>query len=162
MKLPRRKFLKVGAGSVALVAATGCDQLPHELRGLFSLDSKASGPFQPPAQGVIDPISHALNRAAFGPRPGDYSRIRKLGKTAEEAASAYLEEQLNPEQIKDEAAEYAVRRFETLSEPLGGAVRISTRPAPARIDAGHACASGVVGAPIVRGDGPVLVRPLQH
>ena len=119
MKLPRREFLKVGAGSVAFLAATGCDQLPRELRGLFSLEAKASGPFQPPAQEMIDPISHTLNRAAFGPRPGDYTRIKKLGKTADEAATAYVEEQLDPGAIDDAAAEYAVRRFETLSEPLG-------------------------------------------
>jgi uncharacterized protein (DUF1800 family) len=119
MNLPRRKFLKAGASSVALLAATGCDQLPRELRGLFSLEPKTSGPFQPPASELIDPIAHALNRAAFGPRPGDYARVKKLGRTPEAAAAAYVEEQLDPEKIDDEAAEHAVRRFETLNEPLG-------------------------------------------
>ena len=119
MNLPRRKFLKAGASSFALLAATGCDQLPRELRSLFASDSKASGPFQPPAQESIDPITHVFNRAAFGARPGDYARIRKLAKTPEEAATAFVEEQLLPEKIDDAAAEYAVRRFETLSEPLG-------------------------------------------
>src|SRR3982074_3699202 len=100
MNLPRRKFLKVGAGSFALLAAAGCDQLPRELRGLFSLESKAAGPFQPPSQKLIDPIAHALNRAAFGPRPGDYARIKKVGKTAEEAATAYVEEKPHPGTIE--------------------------------------------------------------
>jgi uncharacterized protein (DUF1800 family) len=119
MNLPRRRFLKAGASGVALLAATGCDQLPRELRQLLSFQTKASGPFHPPAQEEIDPITHVLNRAAFGARPGDYERVRKLGGTPSEAAAAYLEQQLQPERLDDADAEYAVRRFETLSEPLG-------------------------------------------
>jgi len=119
MKLPRRQFLKASASGAALLAATGCDQLPRELRMLFPPQAKASGPFQPSGQKLIDPIAHALNRASFGARPGDYQRITRLGKTAEEAAAACLEQQLNPEKIEDDHAEYAARRFETLNEPLG-------------------------------------------
>jgi uncharacterized protein (DUF1800 family) len=118
MKLPRRRFLKVGAGSVALLAA-GCDRMPRELRVLFAPQSKENGPFQSPTQGSIDLLTHVLNRAAFGVRTGDYQALKKLGGTAEEAASAWLELQLNPDKIEDEEAEYAVRRFETLTEPLG-------------------------------------------
>ena len=118
MNLPRRKFLKAGAGSVALLAA-GCDQLPRELRGLLALHDKATGPFRPPAADLIDPIAHALNRVAFGSRPGDYERIKKLAPSPEEAAAAFLEQQLSPEKIEDDSAEHAVRRFETLNEPLG-------------------------------------------
>jgi uncharacterized protein (DUF1800 family) len=119
MNLPRRKFLKVGAGSIALWATTGCDQMPRELRGLFGDLSKTGGPFQPSTSKTITPITHVLNRTAFGPRPGDYERVSRLGRTADEAAAAYLEEQLAPEKLDDEEAEYAARRFETLNEPLG-------------------------------------------
>jgi uncharacterized protein (DUF1800 family) len=119
MKLPRRKFLKAGAGSLALLATVGCDQLPRELRFLSLAETKATGPFQPPAQDSIDPIVHALNRTAFGPRPGDYQRLKSLGSTGDESAAAYLERQLSPENIEDEEGEYAARRFETLNEPLG-------------------------------------------
>ncbi|HWY76346.1 MAG TPA: DUF1800 domain-containing protein [Verrucomicrobiae bacterium] len=119
MKLPRRKFLRVGASTVALVAAAGCDQMPRELRALLSLGSKEDGPFQPPALGSIDMVMHVLNRAAFGARPGDYEKVRKLGPTPDDAAQAYLQLQLTPDKIDDEDAEYAVRRFETLNEPLG-------------------------------------------
>lgn len=118
MNLPRRKFLKAGAGSLALLATAGCDQLPRELRILIP-QTKESGPFQPPARESIDPITHVLNRAAFGPRPGDYERVKKMAITPESAAEAWLEEQLNPEKLKDDAGERAVRRFETLNEPLG-------------------------------------------
>jgi uncharacterized protein (DUF1800 family) len=119
MKLPRRKFLTVGAGGMALLATAGCGQMPRELRQLLALVNPGGGPFQAPAAGEIDPIVHALNRAGFGARPGGYEQVRKLAKTPEAAAAAYLEQQLQPENIQDEDAEYAARRFETLQEPPG-------------------------------------------
>jgi uncharacterized protein (DUF1800 family) len=118
VSLSRRKFLKVGGSSAAWLAAVGCDQLPRELRVRYP-PPKAGGPFQPPTAEDIDPVTHVLNRAAFGARPGEYARVRKLGPTPEQAAAVYLEQQLNPENIDDEEATYAVRRFETLGEPLG-------------------------------------------
>ncbi|MGH7973821.1 MAG: DUF1800 family protein, partial [Limisphaerales bacterium] len=117
MKLPRRKFLRAG-GSLALLAATGCDQLPRELKVLF-IQPTAAGPFQPPSQNSIDPVVHALNRAAYGPRPGDYQRVRTLANSADAAAAAWIEQQLSPEKLDDEDGDYAVRRFETLNQPLG-------------------------------------------
>jgi len=119
MKLPRRSFLKVGAGGMAILATAGCGQMPRELRQLLALVNPPGGPFQAPITEAIDPIIHALNRAGFGARPGDYQRVRKLAKTPEAAAAAYLEQQLHPENIQDEDADYAARRFETLQEPLG-------------------------------------------
>jgi uncharacterized protein (DUF1800 family) len=118
MKLPRRRFLKASASS-ALLAAVGCDRLPRQVLALFPPQAKPTSAFQPPAGEAIDPISHVLNRAAFGPRPGDYERIRKLEADPQDAAAAFLEEQLAPEKINDDVAEYAIRRFETLQEPLG-------------------------------------------
>lgn len=117
MQLSRRHFLKVGGSSAALLAA-GCDQMPRELRALYD-PTKSSGPFQPPNAAEIDPVTHVLNRAAFGPRPGDHARVSKLAATPEAAAVAYLEEQLNPDKLDDEEGAYAVRRFETLNLPLG-------------------------------------------
>jgi uncharacterized protein (DUF1800 family) len=99
------------------LAASGCDKWPRELRVLFP--PKETGPFQAPAQADIDPITHVLNRAAFGPRAGDYERIKKLALIPSEAAATYLEQQLKPESIEDDAGEHAVHKFETLAEPLG-------------------------------------------
>ncbi len=119
MNLRRREFLKAGAGGIALVATTACDQAPRELRALFSLPGKSGGPFRPPPSAEIDPIIHVLNRTGFGARPGDFERISRLGKSPEESAAAYLEVQLRPETIDDLAGEAAVRCFETQNEPLG-------------------------------------------
>lgn len=43
--------------------------------------------------------THVLNRLAFGPRPGDVSRVQAMG------IRAYIEQQLQPETINDDAAE---------------------------------------------------------
>jgi uncharacterized protein (DUF1800 family) len=42
---------------------------------------------------------HLLNRIAFGPRPGDVQRLQQLG------ADKYLEQQLHPDRIDDQATE---------------------------------------------------------
>ncbi len=119
MSLLRREFLKLGAGTAALLATAGCDQLPRELRELLSLQSKDGGPFYPPVRDTLDPITHVLNRASFGPRPGEYERVKKLAEDSSSASALYLEQQLNPEKIDDEVGEHAARRFETLTEPPG-------------------------------------------
>lgn len=118
MQFSRRTFLKASGASAALLATVGCDQLPRELRSLYQTP-KTIGPFQPPGATEIDPVTHALNRAAFGARPGDHARVLTLGDTPEQAAAAYLEQQLSPETIADDEGEFAVRRFETLRLPLG-------------------------------------------
>ncbi len=102
MKLARRKFLKAGAGSLALLAATGCDQLPHELK-VCSLNQRET-PRSNPRRSLHLILIHALNRAAFGPRPGEYERIRRLANTADNAAADYLEQQLTPERIDNRMA----------------------------------------------------------
>ena len=119
MKLSRRQFLQ-WSGSAALVVTAGCDALPGKaLLGLAGKPER-TGPFQPPAAESIDLIAHALNRLSFGPCPGEYARVKKLGHTPEEAVHAYLEEQLNAHRINDDYCTRAVRRFDsTLNEPLG-------------------------------------------
>src|SRR5580704_18208617 len=48
-------------------------------------------------------VLHLLNRIAFGPRPGDVERVRKMG------IDKYIDQQLHPERIDDSqmAAELA-------------------------------------------------------
>ncbi len=117
MSFSRRQFLQAGSAA-ALAATAGCNRAPSDLLP-FLKPSAPDGPFQPPQSVAIDLVSHHLNRLSFGARPADYARIHKLGATEAEAAAAYVEEQLHPERISDKLADWAVRRFETLTLPLG-------------------------------------------
>src|SRR5712664_676030 len=53
-------------------------------------------------------ILHALNRLAYGPRPGDVERVRQMG------LAKWIEQQLNPNAIDDRAAEARLEQFPTL------------------------------------------------
>ena len=94
----RREWLRRGAlaavGAGAVIAGAGC-------RDIQSTVQRATGPTPP----TWAPLPHespraaqavrVLNRAAFGPRPGDVARVAEIG------ADAWLEEQLavtKPEQ----------------------------------------------------------------
>jgi uncharacterized protein (DUF1800 family) len=54
-------------------------------------------------------IVHVLNRAGFGPRPGDVERVRRMG------LASYLELQLHPSKIEDSAAESRLSELKTLT-----------------------------------------------
>ena len=54
-------------------------------------------------------ILHALGRLGFGARPGDVQKIRDMG------LDRYIEQQLNPSEIDDQAVEARLAAFETLS-----------------------------------------------
>ena len=52
-------------------------------------------------------VLHLLDRASFGPRPGEVERVRKTGW------QQYLDEQLNPERIDDQALEQKLKNIES-------------------------------------------------
>ena len=54
-------------------------------------------------------IVHVLNRIGFGPRPGDIDAVRGIG------ISAYIDQQLQPERIADDALDARLNEFRTLS-----------------------------------------------
>lgn len=56
---------------------------------------------------------HALNRLAFGPRPGEVQRVEEMG------VDKWIETQLHPEKLDDSALEARLAPFRTL--------RMSTR-----------------------------------
>jgi len=58
-------------------------------------------------------IAHLLNRAAFGPRPGDVERVRAIG------IDRYIDEQLHPDRVRDDRVS---ARLADLQTP-----RLSTR-----------------------------------
>src|SRR6202163_1234376 len=53
-------------------------------------------------------ILHALNRLAYGPRPGDVARVRQMG------LAKWIERQLNPNSIDDRAVDARLENYPTL------------------------------------------------
>src|SRR5215831_6626457 len=53
-------------------------------------------------------VAHLLDRITFGARPGDVERVMKLGW------EKYLEEQLRPERISDQAVEQRLKNIESI------------------------------------------------
>ena len=53
-------------------------------------------------------ILHALNRLAYGPRPGDIERVKQMG------LARWIEQQLNPNSIDDKAVEARLQDYPTL------------------------------------------------
>ena len=111
--LSRRAFLR-GAAGVALFATSGCEKIENWL-GM----GPKEGPVVPPSGEGIDLISHTLNRVTFGPDPSEYARVKALASDEKIAVAAFLEEQLDPEEIDDKRAWRAVRRLEAIHAPLG-------------------------------------------
>ena len=57
---------------------------------------------------VDEAILHALNRLAYGARPGDVERIKQLG------LSKWIDQQLNPNSIDDQAVDSRLDALPTL------------------------------------------------
>ena len=70
-------------------------------------------------------VVHVLNRLAFGARPGEVERVRKLG------LEAYIEQQLNPSKIDDSALAARLRNFPTLG--MSNGELLAKYPQPGRL-----------------------------
>jgi uncharacterized protein (DUF1800 family) len=102
VRVSRRAFV-AGAAAAGL---GGCDRLYTEAAqrlsgGVPASFARAEGP-------ALDPDVLLLQRAGFGPAPGDLDRLRAAGR------EAWIEEQLHPERLDDAPCTLLVRRFETL------------------------------------------------
>ncbi|HMV86214.1 MAG TPA: DUF1800 domain-containing protein [Blastocatellia bacterium] len=73
-------------------------------------------------------ILHLLNRAGFGPRPGDIARVRQMG------LERYLESQLHPEDLPDELLARPLLALNTLqmTSPEIAQFYLPPPPAPVR------------------------------
>ena len=74
-------------------------------------------PSAAPAPAGDAAIVHVLNRIGYGPRPADVERVRRLG------IEAYIEEQLHPERIADDAMQARLDGMTTLDALDGRAAR---------------------------------------
>jgi len=122
-ELSRRSILKMGGvlGTASIGAA-----LPFRIAQADSppppapvcaperwLTGRAIDPLPLPPLEVI-----ALDRLAFGPRPGDLQVFRSLGATPEECLAAYVDQQLDPYSVDDTVcdAHLAAAGFTTLNK----------------------------------------------
>lgn len=62
-----------------------------------------------PRMSERDRAQHALDRLAFGARPGDVDRVLAMG------VDRWIEQQLHPERLSDRAVEARLAKYETLS-----------------------------------------------
>jgi uncharacterized protein (DUF1800 family) len=76
-------------------------------------------------------ILHALNRLAYGPRPGDVERIRKMG------LEKWIDQQLHPESIDDSALDQRLEKYPTLKESAHQLLDKYPPPAQAAKQAGE-------------------------
>jgi uncharacterized protein (DUF1800 family) len=67
-------------------------------------------------------ILHALNRLAYGPRPGDVERVRQMG------LAKWIDQQLNPNSIDDKAVEARLDTYPTLR--MSSATLLAQYPQP--------------------------------
>ena len=70
-------------------------------------------------------ILHALNRLAFGPRPGDIERVRQIG------LAKWIDQQLNPDSIDDKALDARLANYPTLKMSTSQLIAEYPQPKPA-------------------------------
>jgi uncharacterized protein (DUF1800 family) len=100
---PSSQIIRSLVALITLAAVSGTTLTPVALAGR---EQKGA-----PSQRLTEEqrITHVLNRVGFGARPGDVERVRALG------IQKYIEQQLNPSQISDQAAEAKVQHLSTLT-----------------------------------------------
>ena len=112
MSPDRRTLLKAAAlgGAASLVS---CERATSYLTQQAGQSVPASLAVSDGAE--IDPEFHLLSRAAFGPWPGDWQRVKEMGR------DAWIEEQLAPESIDDALCDLRAGGFESLTMEPGNA-----------------------------------------
>lgn len=71
-------------------------------------------------------VRQVVNRLTFGPRPGDYQRMRQIG------VDRWVGEQLAPDAIRDESAEQFLSRYPSIFEDETALARIYGAPGDVR------------------------------
>ncbi|VAW41200.1 hypothetical protein MNBD_CHLOROFLEXI01-3109, partial [hydrothermal vent metagenome] len=116
MALSRRDFLRLGGLTAVAAGTVGCDVIgrniaQNELPDTVAIPTAVSSnaPRTQPAADVpsqlVNPVRRLLNRAGYGPAPGETERVTQLG------LAAYLEEQLNYEAVEDSANDLLMRNL---------------------------------------------------
>ncbi len=105
MTFSRRDFLKMGGLSSLAAAVTACGMLEQELAQRQTGEAVAMPALIEDGTADRGPLWRLLNRAGYGPRPGELAAAQAVGY------ESYLEQQLHPEQIEDKAVDMLERRL---------------------------------------------------
>ena len=97
----------------------------------IALDKKFKGKLPITELTEDEAILHALNRLAYGPRPGDVERIRQMG------LEKWIEQQLHPESIDDQRCSQRLQRYPTLTMSSKQLLEEFPRPKQAAKQAGN-------------------------
>ncbi len=129
MQVTRRDFLKDLAFAAALVGlpdwATRLDEMPSdEMMALVSSSPGNPWPWVPASDlGEGNPYVTVLNRISFGPRPGEFERVKQIG------IDNFVDEQLQPESIDDVALDKRLADlYPTLSMNIGELMQTYPQP----------------------------------
>lgn len=115
MTISRRDFIKTSSMFAAFAALSACTPQPPSATKITGHSSGTGSVGVVPsviANSVTadDPLTVlTLSRISFGPTPDMYARASQIG------LEAFIDEQLNPENINDDATDQLMTRFPTLT-----------------------------------------------
>ena len=96
------------AASLSAARDTSASSPDSGARTKIALDKKFKGNLPITELTEDQAILHALNRLAYGPRPGDVEHIREIG------LEKWIDQQLHPESIDDSALDERLSQYSTI------------------------------------------------
>src|SRR3990172_1330345 len=106
-----RTWLRVTLASLGVLALAACSGATAGVPPPVSVALTPTITISLPASPLTEEqkILHVLNRLGYGPRPGDVEQVKAMGLIA------YLQQQLYPEAIPDQAVEQKLKNLTTLT-----------------------------------------------
>ncbi len=119
------------APSVAISDPAATPDRGKHSRNSIALSAKFKGHLPITELTEDQAILHALNRLAYGPRPGDVESIKQLG------LEKWVDQQLNPDSIDDSALDQRLEKYPTLKMSSAELLEQFPRPKQAAKAAGE-------------------------
>jgi uncharacterized protein (DUF1800 family) len=91
---------------------------------------------------VDEAILHAMNRLAYGPRPGDVERVRQMG------LAKWIDQQLTPNSIDDKALNARLENLPTLSMSSAQLIEEYPQPKQAAVQAAKRADAATTASPV--------------